>query len=94
MDCALIKVELTLSDAALLLAEALAITAALDVAGVGDEPPSKPLPSGLIRCGEAWRLIPAVVLMLSQAYPELNDEEVFEAALRDAHLHSAAGALN
>jgi hypothetical protein len=94
MDHALTHPVLTLSDAAVLLAEALPILGAFEVVGLGEHPNNQPLPRGLVTCGEAYRLIPALVLLLMHQYPSLNDEETFLAALRDAHLHTAAGALN
>jgi hypothetical protein len=72
--------------AAILLIECQDIMGAIDAQSLDSKAEGHPLPSGLITCGELCRLVPALVSLLHHSYPELWDEEILSALLRDASL--------
>lgn len=85
--------QLTADDVGLLLAEAVQIMGTLEAASIQERPDGEPLPRGLLTCGEACRLVPAVVLLSLQIYPRLIEEGVLETILRNAMTTGPTGAV-
>lgn len=55
--------DLTVDEAGLLLAQAVQIMGTLEAVGAHVRPDSEPLPRGMLTCGEACRLVPAVIAL-------------------------------
>ena len=85
--------ELTADDVGLFLAEAVRVMGTLEAAAIQERPAGEPLPRGFLTCGEACRLIPAVVLLALQIYPQLIEEGVLETVLRNAMTTGTTGAV-
>ena len=85
---------MTRDDAGLFLAEAVQLMGTLEAADIHQRRESDPLPSGMFTCGEACRMIPAVIAMTLQMYPDLTEEGVLESIIRNATLAGAGGAIN
>ena len=86
--------SLGIDEVGLFLAEATQIYGTLEAANVHHRGELAPLPSGLITCGEMCRMIPAVIRLSLQLYPELTEEGVMEAIIRKAEIAGAGGAMN
>lgn len=86
--------DITPYEAAALMFSALQVVATLDAACVQEQPFSAPLPRGFISCGEAYTLIPALVVMLLREFPQLMDPEQFTYLTNTAIMHSAQGEPN
>lgn len=84
---------LTTDEIGLLVAQAVQVMGALEAACVHLEPPGRPAPSGLVTCGELANLVPAVVLLGLLIRPELGEDGVLEAILRNALTTGATGAV-
>jgi hypothetical protein len=83
-----------IDDVGLFLAEAVQLMGTLEAANVHERGNLDALPSGLITCGEACRMIPAVIALSMQLYPSLTEEGVLEAIIRKAEIAGAGGAMN
>jgi hypothetical protein len=70
--------------AAILLAEATIVQDRMDHNDIVGQSEAEPLPAGLISCGEISRLLPALVILLTQAYPEFLDPHIFYTAVTEA----------
>lgn len=86
--------SLTLHEAGVLLAEAVQVMGTLEAYSAQERESSEPLPRGLLTCGEAVRLIPAVVMLVAEMYPQLLEPNVLEESLRIAALADARGDPN
>ena len=86
--------DLTRDDIGLIVAEAVQLMGTLEAADVHQRNESDALPSGTITCGEACRMIPAIIRMALQMHPELVDEGVLEGIIRNAIIAGAGGAVN
>lgn len=86
--------DITPYEAAALMFSALQVVATLDAACVQEQPFSAPLPRGFLSCGEAYTLIPALVIMLAHQFPQLLDPDQFAQLANTALLHSAGGDPN
>jgi hypothetical protein len=84
----------SLEQAAVLYVESLRIKAGFEAACIDQEPDGKPLPRGMLTCGEAVTLIPAVTYLVLLLHPTLADPDVLESAVRGAFALSAAGVAN
>jgi hypothetical protein len=93
LQCAC-KADLTIEMAAVLYVESLRVMTALEAGCVDQAPACEPLARGMLTCGEAAVLIPAVARLVLMMRPELTDPEVLEDAVRSALAESAAGAAN
>lgn len=80
-------------EVGLFLAEAVQVMGGLEAAAVQERPDGEPLPRGMLNCGEACRLVPAVILLALQLYPQLAEEGVLEAILRNAMTTGTTGAV-
>ena len=87
-------IRLTRDDVGLFLAEAVQLMGTLEAADVHQRPAWQSLPSGLFTCGEACRMVPAVIAMALQMYPDLIEEGVLEQIIRNAEIAGAGGAAN
>lgn len=85
---------ITADEAGVLLAEAVQLMGTLEAACIQERPPGEPLPRGLLTCGEAARIVPAVVLLVLELFPVLLEAGVLEQALRSAALNSSGGVYN
>lgn len=85
---------LALEDLAILYVEAIRVMSGLEAACVDQEADGKPLARGMLTCGEATTLIPAVARLALILRPELADPDVLEQAVRAALARSAAGVAN
>lgn len=91
-DCADLQAfVLTEGEAALLLDETLRCIGTFEAACIPDRSDCAPLPSGMLSCGEAMRLLPALAIMLVQAYPRLVEPEMFAQALQLVALEYVTG---
>lgn len=81
----------TEDEAAALLHGALQVMGTLEAACIDAKPWSAPLPAGLLSCGEAITLIPAVVVLVSEMYPRLTNPEYFSEAVTFAQLQETEG---
>lgn len=86
--------ELTVDEAGVLLAEAVQVLGTLEGMDIIDRPETEPLPRGVLTCGEAVRLIPAIVVLVTQMYPELLEPNALEEALRIATVRGAGSIIN
>ncbi len=94
-DCAdLAAFEFTLGQAAVLLDESLRIIGTLEAACIDTRGDCAPLPRGMLSCGEAMRLIPALVILLMQAHPRLLEPGMLEIAMDIAAMEGASGEPN
>lgn len=84
---------LTADDVGLFLAEAVQIMGTLEAASIQEQPDGEPLPRGLLNCGEACRMVPAVILLALQLYPQLAEDGVLEALIRNAMTTGSTGAV-
>lgn len=86
--------EATSIDAVgLYLAEAVQLMGVLEAACIHERPEYEPLPRGLFACGEACRLVPAVIAMALQLHPQLADPVVLETIIRNARTTGTTGAV-
>jgi hypothetical protein len=85
--------EVSVEAVGLYLAEAVQLMGTLEAAGIHEQEDSAPLPRGLLSCGEACRLVPAVIAMALQLHPELADPGVLETILRNALTTGTTGAV-
>lgn len=85
---------LTLEEAALLYAQAALITERLEDAEIDSRRPASPLPGKVLTCGEAWNLIPLVMVLLEQRYPQLSDPDTLSELLSGEYIRSAGGKPN
>lgn len=81
-------------DAAALLYSALQIIGTLDAACIIEREYNAPLPRGMLSCGEALTLVPALVVLLLRAFPQLNDAEEFRESVNLALMHVADSEVN
>ena len=86
--------ELSESEAAVLFAQVGIIISRIEDREITHKPMNAPLPRGVLTCGEAWTLIPALFMLLAQKFPSLADPEHLSELLRSAYLDSAGGRLN
>ena len=77
----------------LFLAEALQLMNVLESACIDQQPQYAPLPRGILTCGEACRLVPAVIALALQLYPQLADPEVLERIVLNAKTTGTTGAV-
>lgn len=92
--CGRSMIPLARHEAAAVLVLAVNIMNALEAACIDQRPGLEPLPRGMLTCGEACQLIPAVVALIAERHPELLEEGVLEDALRAAATNAAGGAVN
>lgn len=85
--------ELSIDEVGLYLAEAVQLMGTLEAIGAHQRAPSAALPSGAINCGEACRLVPAVIALSLHIYPQLADAGVLESIIRYSLTRSATGAV-
>lgn len=85
--------DLTVDEAGLLLAQAVQIMGTLEAVGAHERPDSEPLPRGMLTCGEACLLVPAVIALTLQLFPQLAEDGVLEAILRNATTTGLTGAV-
>lgn len=83
--------SLSETEAATLLNSALQIVCTLDAACIEEKPWHAPLPRGLLTCGEAITLIPALAMILSEMYPKLMMPEYMHNTLELAMLDQTEG---
>lgn len=86
--------DLSIEDAAVLYVESLRCASALEAACIDQAPDGQPLPRGMLTCGEATTLIPALARIVLLVFPKLGDPDVLELAVRAAFARSAAGMAN
>ena len=86
--------DLSIVDAAIVLDSAMYIVGTLEAACVADRAPSENLPAGLVTCGEALLLFPALAVLVLQRYPQLIDDETLSQTLQMAVLASVGGEPN
>jgi len=82
-----------LDSAGLLLAEALQLMSVLEAACINEAPQYAPLPRGILTCGEACRLVPAVIALALRLHPQLADAEVLQQILLNAKTTGTTGAV-
>ena len=88
------RFDLGIEDAAVLLDAAWRLVGTFETACIADMAPSRNLPAGLITCGEAMLLLPALAVLILQRYPQLLDDETLSATLQTAVLASVGGEPN
>lgn len=99
VDPSIAAVSLYLSEAAaldavgLFFAEAAQLMNVLEAACVHEAPEYAPLPRGILTCGEACRMVPAVMAMALQLYPQLADPAVLERIILNAKTTGTTGAV-
>jgi hypothetical protein len=77
-------IDLPFDYAAVLYVVAVSVCGRMQAA----EPPvdersyGAPLPRGVLTCGEAYALLPLVMIMLAERYPALHDQAELDTALR------------
>ena len=86
--------DFTIDDVGLFLAEAVQIMNTAETRNVHQLPSYRNLPSEVITCGEFCRMIPAVIALSLQMYPDLMEEGVLEGIIRNATIAGAGGAMN
>jgi hypothetical protein len=86
--------EIPEDDAAEFCVRCAAIIARMADRGVYEKAPSRPLPSGVLTCGEASIMIPAFWALIAHVYPRLADPETLDEALQRARTAHAGGAIN
>lgn len=84
---------ITADDAGLLLYEAIQLFGVLEAAAVEQRREGEPLPRGMFTCGEACRMISAVVGLTLHLFPQLADEGVLETIVRNALTSGTTGAV-
>lgn len=80
--------------AAVLLERSIYVADRLEAACIRERGDSEPLARGMLTCGEAVLLIPALAVLIVQKYPQLLDDEMLADALRVASMLSATGEPN
>lgn len=80
--------DLTLEQAAVVLAVAQGAMLRLYERDVPDMPFGAAIPRAALTAGQAALLVPIVVLLIGRLYPSLLDDEVFASALRDGAIPS------
>lgn len=85
---------LTIDDASVVLSTLGALVARMDERGVQERAPSAALPRGVINCGELCMVAGACLLLIVRTFPQLQDPDVLESALRSAVLQNFAGRAN
>ena len=80
-------------EVGLFLAEAVQVMGGLEAAAVQERADGEPLPRGMLNCGEACRMVPAVILLALQLYPQLAEDGVLEALIRNAMTTGSTGAV-
>lgn len=88
------SIDLTVEDAAYLLVRANQVMGALEAAVITERQYAEPLPRGMLSCGEACDLVPALVVLLTKLYPQLANPEALDQALRDGVVAGTSGAIN
>jgi hypothetical protein len=83
-----------MEDAAAIYDCALDVMGGFEAACIVDKPDRAALPSGLLTCGEAMLLIPALLPLILNRYPGLIDDESRAEALQTASLVAVSGELN
>lgn len=86
--------EIAEEDAAEFFVRCAVIIERMDERGVYQKSPSRPLPGGVLNCGEASVLIPALWALIAHVYPRLADPETLDEALQRARTAHAGGAIN
>lgn len=75
--------DITLEQAAFLLALAQGATCRMLDADALDMPFGEVIPRRILTIGQAAMLVPALALLIPKLYPSLLDDEVFASAIRD-----------
>lgn len=86
--------DISLEEAAVLYVHALRGMGMLEAACIEQAPEGDPLPRGMLTCGEACILIPAVARLVLLLWPDLSDADVLESAFRAARTSTATGVPN
>ena len=86
--------ELSVESVGLYLTEAVLLMNTLEAACINERPEYEPLPRGMLTCGEVCRIVPAVIAMSLHLYPQLAEDGVLEAILRNAMTTGTTGAVN
>lgn len=86
--------DLTIEQAAVMLERSMYVVGTLEAACIGERADGEPLPRGMLTCGEAMLLIPALAVLIVQRYPQLLEDDALDDALRTAATLSAAGEPN
>jgi hypothetical protein len=94
VDDQIIAIDFTVEEAAYLLVTANRVMGTLEAAVITEREYAEPLPRGMLTCGEACELVPALVVLLTRMHPQLVDTEALDQALRDGEIAGARGALN
>jgi hypothetical protein len=84
----------TIEDAGLMLAEAIQLAGTLEAAAVEYTKDSEPLARGLLTCGEACRMVSAVVGLVLTLYPQLAELDVLETTIRHAMTTGTTGGVH
>lgn len=84
---------LTLDDAGVLLADVMAALERIEDAEIPDRRDGEPLPRGILTCGQACRFAPALLAFIVHLYPQLSEDGVLEATIRNATMAGASGAM-
>ena len=81
--------QLTRGQAAILCTEANYVIGTLEAACIDQKYDSAPLPRGMLSCGQAMRLIPVVLILLLEKFPDLREEDILNIAVHEAALDCA-----
>lgn len=85
--------EVSVEAVGLYLAEAVQLMGTLEAACVHEHAEAEPLPRGLLTCGEACRIVPALIAISLHLYPQLAEPGVLESILRNAMTTGTTGAV-
>lgn len=86
--------DFPLEMAALLFERSMYVAGTLEAACIQDRGDGEPLPRGMLTCGEAMLLIPAIAVLIVQRYPQLLNDDTLDDALRMAAMLSVTGEPN
>jgi hypothetical protein len=86
--------EVALEDVAVMVAEAVQLFGTLEAMNAHQEADHEPLPRGMLTCGQACRMVAAVIRLGLMQEPRLLEDDVLEQAIRAAAACSATGAPN
>jgi len=86
--------DISETEGAVLFAQVGLIISRLEDMEITSKPMSSPLPRGILTCGEAWTLIPALFMLLADKFPSLSDPEHLSELLQRLYTSTASGRLN
>jgi hypothetical protein len=87
-------IDLSVDEYAALLGGAVFLMDVLEEHEIHNAAPDAPLPAGLLTCGEACQLVPAVIALVLKVHPELMEDGALEQAARSASSSSGERNLN